>query len=127
MVETSLSSDPIYFDCFPDFTVSLKHINILDSLTLNVKTSNYKTKIRFLPGAIIYRFQYKAMSSAFNTGAMRSSYKGETVLFKTDLQRSHLSVPKQISWNQVLLPQNWLLQDATPVEKLENTTVSQIQ
>lgn len=81
MVETSLWSGPI-FDCFPNFTVSLKDLNILDSLTLNVKTSNYKIKIVFLPVEIIYRIQYKAMSSAFNTEAMRSSYKWETALFK---------------------------------------------
>ncbi|KAG5577336.1 hypothetical protein H5410_057470, partial [Solanum commersonii] len=78
MVETSLFSGLIYFDCFPNFTVSLKDINILVSLTLNVKTSNYKIKTGSLSVAIMYRIQYKAISSAFNTGAMRSSYKGET-------------------------------------------------
>ncbi|PHT53575.1 hypothetical protein CQW23_08037 [Capsicum baccatum] len=127
MVETSLCNGLIYFDCFSNFIVSLKDLNILDSLTLNVKTSNYKTKSESLPVAVIYRVQYKAMNTAFSSGAMKCSYKGETVLFQTDLQRSHLSVPKPISWNQVSLPQSWTLQDATPADKPENTAVSQIR
>ncbi|KAG5600213.1 hypothetical protein H5410_031583 [Solanum commersonii] len=123
IVETNLRSGPIYFDRFPNFTVSLKDIDILDSFTLNVKTFNYKTKIGSLPVTIIYGIHYKAMSLTFNIGAMRSSYKGETVLFKIDLQRSHLLVPKTISWSQVSLSQNRLLQDTILVEKLENTSL----
>jgi hypothetical protein len=126
MVETSLCSGPIYFDCFPNFTVSLRDRNILDYLTLNVKTSNFKTKTGSLPIAIIYRIQYMAMSSAFNFGALRTHHKCQTTLFQTDLQRSHLSIAKPILGNQVSLPEQWLLQDATPVQKLENTVVSQI-
>ena len=82
MVETSLCGGPVHFDCFPNFTVSLKDLNILDSLTLNIKTSNYKTKPGSLPVAIIYRLQYKALNSAFNTGALRTQNKGETILFQ---------------------------------------------
>ncbi|KAG5577340.1 hypothetical protein H5410_057474, partial [Solanum commersonii] len=99
MVETSLCSGPIFFDCFPNFTVSLKDINILDSLTLNVKTSNYKTKIGSLPVAIIYRIQYKGMSSAFNTGAMRSSYKGETI---QQFSSGTISISFQRSLSQII-------------------------
>lgn len=54
------------------------------------------------------------MSSAFNTGAMKTLHKGEIVLFQTDLQRSHFCKPKSLAWNQVTLPQQWLLEDATP-------------
>ncbi|KAL3525091.1 hypothetical protein ACH5RR_013463 [Cinchona calisaya] len=43
MVETSLCGGPVYFDCFPNFTVCLKDKNILDTLTLNIKTAIYKT------------------------------------------------------------------------------------
>ncbi|KAL3527334.1 hypothetical protein ACH5RR_011990 [Cinchona calisaya] len=82
MVETSLCGGPVYFDYFPNFSVSLSNPNILDSLTLNVKISNYKTKTGSLPVAIIFRLQYKAMNSAFNSGALRTQKKGETILFK---------------------------------------------
>jgi hypothetical protein len=99
MVETSLCSGHIYFDCFPNFTVSLRDRNILDSLTLNVKTSNYKTKTSSFPVAIIYRIQYKAMSLAFNSGALKVHHKGQTTLFQKDMQRSHLLISKPISWN----------------------------
>ncbi|PHU30323.1 hypothetical protein BC332_02416 [Capsicum chinense] len=67
------------------------------------------------------------MNTVFGSGAMKNIYKGETVLFQTDLQRSYLSVPKSISWNQVSLPQSWKLQDVAPAEKPKNTTIFQIQ
>ena len=127
MVETSLCGGPVHFDCFPNFTVSLKDLNILDSLTLNIKTSNYKTKPGSLPVAIIFRLQYKALNSAFNTGALRTQNKGETILFQTDFSKSHLSIPKSISWNQVTLPPQWVLPKALPPIPAKNTTVSNIK
>jgi hypothetical protein len=67
------------------------------------------------------------MSSVFNSGALKIHHRGQTSFFQTDLQRSHLSIPKPISWNQVFLSEEWLLQDAISVPKSENTVVSQIQ
>ena len=127
MVETSLCGGPVHFDCFPNFTVSLKDLNILDSLTLNIKTSNYKTKPGSLPVAIIFRLQYKALNSAFNTKALKTQTKGETILFQTDFFKSHLSIPKSISWNQVSLPAQWILPKALPPIPAINTTVSNIK
>ena len=55
MAETSLCGGPVYFDCFPNFTISLTDKNILDTLTLNIKTTNYRVKTGTLPAVIIYR------------------------------------------------------------------------
>lgn len=128
MVETSLCDDIVHFNCFPNFIVSLKDKNLLDVLTLNVQSSNFKLKTGSSPIAIIYCIQYNAMNSAFNSRAFHiSPTKGETILFQTDLQKSNLSVPKRISWNQVNLPLTWKLEDITPFDPPENTDVSHIQ
>ena len=37
-IETSLSCGPVYFDCFPNFTVSLHDSHIMKAFTLNIKT-----------------------------------------------------------------------------------------
>ncbi|KAL0008795.1 hypothetical protein SO802_010297 [Lithocarpus litseifolius] len=37
-IETSLSSGPVHFDCFPDFTVHLHDLHVIKALTLNIKT-----------------------------------------------------------------------------------------
>ena len=99
MTETSLCGGPVYFDCFPNFIVSLKDKNILDALTLNIKTVNYRVKTGTFPITIIYRIQYKIMNSAFRTGALKTLQKGETVLFQTDLARSQITVSRSITWN----------------------------
>ena len=127
MAETSLCGGPVYFDCFPNFTVSLKDKNILDTLTLNIKTANYRVKTGTLPVAIIYRIQYKVMNSAFRTGALKTLQKGETVLFQTDLARSRITVPRSITWNQISLPESWVLPEVAPADPIQNTSVSSIQ
>lgn len=125
-VETSLCSGPIYFDCYPNFTVSLSDQNILDTLTLNIKTHNYKMAAGSLPLSLIYRINYKAMASAFGSKALRKSPKGETLLIQTDIARSNMTIPRTIKWNEISLPKTWELQGAVPPKKIENTNVDYI-
>lgn len=42
IVEYSLCEGPIYFSCFPNFSVSLSDPNIMDTLTLNIKLKGLK-------------------------------------------------------------------------------------
>ena len=41
MIESSLYKGPIYFDCYPNFAVSLKDKTVLQALELDIKTSGY--------------------------------------------------------------------------------------
>ncbi|KAI5664471.1 hypothetical protein M9H77_23794 [Catharanthus roseus] len=125
MVETSLCNSLVYLGYFPDFAVSPTDQNLLD--TLNVNSSDYKLKNGSTPVSIIFRIQYKSMNSTFNSYAMKRCYIGETILFKIDWKRSHLSIPKKNSWNQVNLPFNWRLDEATSSKKSENTNVYEIR
>ena len=38
MMETTLHNGPIYFNCYNNFALSLSYRNIMDALTLNIKT-----------------------------------------------------------------------------------------
>ena len=64
-VETSLSEGPISFDSYPDMTISLNDLNILDSIILEIKTHNYKMKQGSISIALIYKIHYKVMNLAF--------------------------------------------------------------
>ena len=44
MMETSLHNGPVYFNCYPNFALSLSDRNIMDALILNVKTNGYYMK-----------------------------------------------------------------------------------
>ena len=113
-IETSLSNGPVYFDCYPNFTVSLSDQNILDTLTLDVKIHNYTMKLESLPLAVIYRVHYKDIVSAFNTKALRTSSKGETVLLQIDLSKANYHVPKTSNWEDIFLLEKWQPQEAVP-------------
>ena len=52
-VETSLGQGPIYFNCYPNKTVSLMDINILDSLFLNIHFHSLDMKEGSIPAALI--------------------------------------------------------------------------
>ena len=54
MIQSSLFNGHIHFDVFPNLTLSLDDINILNALTLNVLTSGYDMEEGSRPLTIIY-------------------------------------------------------------------------
>ena len=66
MMETSLHNGPLYFNCYPNFALSLSDRNIMDALTLNIKTGGYYMKEGAEPLAIIYRIYYKLMKTTLD-------------------------------------------------------------
>ena len=122
MMETSLHNGPLYFNCYPNFALSLSDRNIMDALTLNIKTGGYYMKEGAEPLAIIYRIYYKLMKTTLNSQSMvESSPKGHTLLFQATTPNSRLRVPRQIQWKEINLPEQWQLDAITPPPKIENT------
>ena len=83
MMETSLHNGPIYFNCYPNFALSLSDINIMDALTLNIKTNGYYMKEGSEPLAVIYRIYYKLMKTTLDPQSIvNPSPKGQTLLLQ---------------------------------------------
>jgi hypothetical protein len=61
MVESSLYKGPIYFDCYPNFAVSLKDRTVLKTLELDIETEGYNMYEGAQPLVIVYRIYYKLM------------------------------------------------------------------
>ena len=55
MVESSLYKGPIYFDCYPNFAVSLTDETVLQTLELDIETSGYNMLEGVQPLVIVYR------------------------------------------------------------------------
>jgi len=94
-VETSLGQGSVYFNCYPNKTVSLMDRNIFDSLFLNIHFHGLHMKEWSTLAALIYRIQYKVM----NTCAPRVLLKpqrGETTLFITNMKKANLFLPRTI-------------------------------
>ncbi|KAL5177446.1 polyprotein [Glycine soja] len=112
-VETSLGQGPIYFNCYPNKTVSLMDRNILDSLFLNIHFHGLDMKEGSIPAALIYRIQYKVMNT-YASRVLLKPQKGETTLFITDMTKANVSLPRKIKWDEVTLPERWVMDKATP-------------
>nr|KYP60356.1 polyprotein [Cajanus cajan] len=112
-VETSLGHGPVYFNCFPNKTVSLLDRNVLDSLFLNIRLHGLNMKEGSIPAALLYRIQYKVMNTC-NSRVLLKTNDRETTLFVTDMTKANVAVPKLIKWDEVELPTAWKLERATP-------------
>ena len=120
MMETSLHNGPVYFNCYPNFALNLFDRNIMDALTLNIKTNGYCMKEGLEPLAIIYRIYYKLMKTTIDPQSMvEASPKGHTLLLQASTPNSRLRVPQQIQWKDINLPEQWQLQAIVPTPKIK--------
>ena len=108
-IESSLCKGPISFDCYLNFNISLNDANLLKSLVLQIQTHNYKMDDGSIPIALIFKVYYKAMMPAFKSKSHFHSKKGETLLLQIYMTKANVVIPKPIQWNQVTLPQDWIL------------------
>jgi hypothetical protein len=121
MVESSLYNGPIYFDCYPNFVVSLKDKTVSKTLELDVETYGYNMHEGAQPLVIVYRIYYKLMKTTLEPQALMESQKGKTLLLQASTSDSHVKVPTQIEWKDVKLPNRWLLKNVTESIPVQNT------
>ncbi|QHO08364.1 polyprotein [Arachis hypogaea] len=112
-VETSLGNSLVYFNCFPNKTVSLLDRNILDSLFLNIRLHGLDTKEGSIHAALIYRTQYKVMNTC-NSRVLLNTTDRETTLFVTDMTKANVTIPRLIKWDEIDLSESWAIERAIP-------------
>ncbi|GAV85198.1 LOW QUALITY PROTEIN: zf-CCHC domain-containing protein/MP domain-containing protein, partial [Cephalotus follicularis] len=127
-IETSLCNEPVYFDGYPDLTISLTDKNILETLKINIKLHDYN----MLPGseiiAIIHHVHYKATNSICPKSLVNLS-KGETTMMKCVTNDSNILIPQKIKWSDINIPEDWSIQSDTIApnqENIENTSLHSI-
>lgn len=120
MAESNICNGPIYFNCYPNFTISLFDKNILDTLTLVIKTKNLEIKQGTDPIVVIYRVLYKTMTTTVEPRSKLISPKDETIIFEANTQNSRVNIPKRLKWNEITQNQNWKLEDITPPKSIDS-------
>ncbi|XP_059649127.1 uncharacterized protein LOC132295070 [Cornus florida] len=105
-METSLSDGPVYFNCYPNYPVSLK--DALDTWKLYVRTQNGDDGDNNQEGskdiAIVYRVYYKVMTSASSRGSKVSLTTGKTTFIQTNLLKDNIAVAKTVEWDSFQVP-----------------------
>ncbi|KAH0763372.1 hypothetical protein KY290_019445 [Solanum tuberosum] len=94
--------------------VDINDPNVMDSLTLNVKTKNLNSKINTREIAIIYRVYYRLMKTHLAPKARHESLKGETMLMEANHEHSSIFVPRTIQWKDILSNNDWRFENITP-------------
>jgi len=125
-VETSLGQGPVYFNCYPNKTLSLMDRNILDSLFLNIHFHGLDMKQESIPVALIYRMQYKVMNTCASRVLLQPQ-KGETTLFITDITKANVSLKRIIKQDDVTLPEKWDMEKATPSDPRPTPIIEKIK
>ncbi|GAV74333.1 LOW QUALITY PROTEIN: MP domain-containing protein, partial [Cephalotus follicularis] len=127
-IETSLCNGAVYFDGYPDWTISLTNKNILETLKINIKLHGYN----MLPGseiiAIIHHVHYKATNSICPKSLV-NLLKGETTMMKCLTNDSNILIPQIIKWSDINIPEDWSIQSdtiASHQENIENTSLHSI-
>ncbi|GAV81253.1 LOW QUALITY PROTEIN: MP domain-containing protein, partial [Cephalotus follicularis] len=127
-IETSLCNGPVYFDGYPDLTISLTDKNIFETLKINIKLHGYN----MLPGSeiivVIHHVHYKATNSICPKSLVNLS-KGETTMMKCVTNDSNILIPQKIKWSDINIPEDWSIQSDTIApnqENIENTSLHSI-
>lgn len=101
MVEASLSDGPVYFNCFPNYSVPLE--------------SAHKVPVAYLEAAhgcgqnlaITYRVCYKLLKSPASNNSHSKTTPGETTLFQANIENSGVGMKRIIKWSEVSVPERW--------------------
>uniref|UniRef100_A0A251T9F0 Putative viral movement protein n=1 Tax=Helianthus annuus TaxID=4232 RepID=A0A251T9F0_HELAN len=119
MAESNISNGPIYFNCYPNFSIGLFDPNILDTLTLTIKTKNLEFKEKTNAAVVIYRIYYKTMTTTIEPKTKLISPKDETVIFEANTIHTKIRTPKKLKWNEITQSLTWNLQDINPPKPIE--------
>ncbi|KAL0284732.1 UNVERIFIED_CONTAM: hypothetical protein Sradi_7189900, partial [Sesamum radiatum] len=97
------------------------------ALCLDVKTEGFDMMSGAQNVILMYRICYKAMNTVVpDMKKISNQDPNTTTLFITDIAKSNTVVPKTISWDQVKLPEKWILEDGTRPVKQENRKLNEI-
>jgi len=127
VLQSNLAQGPVYFNCYPNFSVDINDQNVLDTLTLNIKTKNMNSKVNTREIAVIYRVYYRLMKTTLAPKAKIESNKGVTMLMEANQEHSNTFVPRMIQWDEILSKDEWSFNSITqPIYEPESSYIEQV-
>ncbi|KAK2987237.1 hypothetical protein RJ640_017427 [Escallonia rubra] len=128
MVETSLCNGPMYFNCYPNFSVSLSDPHIMDVLTLDIKTQRYNMRPQAQNLVLIYRIYYKAMSTICPAFKQIADPCKSVILFQSNPDKTNVMLPRRIKFNELTPPEDWVIENKATHRQVnpQNTQIDHI-
>ncbi|KAK9705730.1 hypothetical protein RND81_07G077700 [Saponaria officinalis] len=112
VIKTSLAHGPVYFDVYPNLTLPLSDDNILDALTLNVKTHGYNYAQGSEVICICYRIYFKPLFTLNLCCRLVDKQINETIIIETNFHKSDITTRRRIKWEEISFPDNWKIERA---------------
>lgn len=112
IIKSSLAHGPVYFDVYPNLTLSLSDDNILDALTLNVKTHGYNYAQGSEIICICYRIYFKPLYTLNPCCKLADKPMNETIIIETNFHKSDITTRRKIKWEEISFPENWKIEKA---------------
>ncbi|KAK6777782.1 hypothetical protein RDI58_024500 [Solanum bulbocastanum] len=124
-IESTVAYGPIYFTTQPNVQLSLTDANIMDALTLNVKTHGYNYALGSELIFLSYRIYFKLLSM-LNLRCKLYDTSAETILVETNFARSKVTTRRPIKWEEINFPTTWTLESViSPSQMAEEITNSE--
>ncbi|KAK9665587.1 hypothetical protein RND81_14G121500 [Saponaria officinalis] len=132
VVQTNVCNGPVYFNCFPDYTVDLSDPLIQESLILDLHVSGNKFKEFAKNFAIVFRIYFRLMSSTINPKFIHEpSSKEETIFIevhaKDNNTRSLVTTAKALPWDKITIPEILLIPKEPPTPNMIKQDLDQIE
>ncbi|KAL0723058.1 hypothetical protein Bca4012_037657 [Brassica carinata] len=127
-VQSNLCNGAVYFNCAPNFQVSLHDPTILNTLTLNVHLPEIKFQNERHGYLLLYRIYFKQSTSEFNPRCLLQDDKGETTILAVHSKDTPTATytPKQLKWDEITTPDQWKIDITQPPRNFEQKNISKI-
>ncbi|KAK9707332.1 hypothetical protein RND81_07G189800 [Saponaria officinalis] len=132
VVQTNVCNGPVYFNCFPDYTVDLSDPLIQESLILDLHVSGNKFKEFAKNFAIVFRIYFRLMSSTVNPKFIHEpSSKEETIFIEVHAKdiktRSLVTTAKSLPWDKITIPEVLMIPKEPPTPNMIKQDLDEIE
>ncbi|WMV32416.1 hypothetical protein MTR67_025801 [Solanum verrucosum] len=122
-IESLVAYGPVYFNTQPNLQLSLTDANILDALTLNVKTHGYNSAPSSELICLSYRIYFNLLST-LNPRCRLYDISNQTILVETNFARSNVTTRRPIKWEEIDFPTSWTLNSVISPNQLTNAVTN---
>lgn len=121
----NICNGPIYFNCAPNFSVSLPDPLILNSLVLDIHMQGDEFEKLTEQFVVMYRIYFKLMNSQLNSKfKLLRNIKEETVLLQIDSECSKTFTPKRLKWDEITIPEEFQVENPQIPRNFERRNLS---
>ncbi|KAK2634589.1 hypothetical protein Ddye_029381 [Dipteronia dyeriana] len=109
MAETSLAYGPIYFQVYPNFTITLNTDEHKEKcLVIDIQTHNYQFLEKSSPYKLVYRVHYRVLTSGLIPSYIPPLVPaGQTICFNAS-PSVNVPVSVPIKWENIKFPDDWV-------------------